>query len=346
MISSVSGGSVLAAMYAYTDNSFEEFDASIVKLLRRGLVGSIARAWMRPHAIAKTLASIATTGPVSLARTAARILPTAARKATALLDSARPIPIRRFYSRTEAFRDAIASLFFRSDRMGEVKRPGLDVVINATELRTGSAFRFGSRQSGCSRVGIIPPKDALVADAVAASAAYPVLLPALDREYRFRDRGEDRTERVLLTDGGIFENLGVSPMEPGRNPSISTNVFNPDYIISCDAGDGLLDDDAFPAWWPTRMKRSFLVTFRKTQDATRKRLHEIDASGEISGFILAYLGQNDRALPWRPADLPPRAGVYQYSTNFFAMDDEDMERLMLRGELLTRLLISHYHPEL
>ena len=35
-----------------------------------------------------------------------------------------------------------------------------------------------------------------------------------------------------------------SPMEPGRTPSISTNVFDPDYIICCDAGAGLFDDDS------------------------------------------------------------------------------------------------------
>ena len=71
----------------------------------------------------------------------------------------------------------------------DITRGSLHTVINATELRTGSAFRFGSKQSGCWRFGTIAPEDALVADAVAASAAYPVLLPALDRKYRFTKSG-------------------------------------------------------------------------------------------------------------------------------------------------------------
>ena len=219
--------------------------------------------------------------------------------------------------------------------------------MNATELRTGSAFRFGSKGSECWRFGTILPNDTLVADAVAASAAYPVFLPALDRKYRFTKNGSTKEPtRVLLTDGGVFENLGVSPMEPGRTPTISTNVFNPDYIICCDAGAGLFDDNSYPIYWPSRMCKSFLTVFRKVQDATRKRLHWLGAAGEISGFALCYLGQQDKALPWMPAGLPTRDEVRNYPTDFAAMSKKDIDRLALRGELLTRFLVSYYLPDL
>ena len=123
-------------------------------------------------------------------------------------------PATRTYSRTEAFREVLQHVF-SEQRMRDVARDSLDIVVNATELRTGSAFRFGSRQSGCWPFGTIAAEDAFVADAVAASAAYPVFLPALDRRYRFNERRElrQRPTRVLLTDGGVFENLGVGPME-------------------------------------------------------------------------------------------------------------------------------------
>ena len=42
--------------------------------------------------------------------------------------------------------------------MRDVARDSLDLVVNATELRTASAFRFGSRQSGCWRFGTIAPR--------------------------------------------------------------------------------------------------------------------------------------------------------------------------------------------
>ena len=232
--------------------------------------------------------------------------------------------------------------------MRDVARDSLDIVVNATELRTGSAFRFGSRQSGCWRFGTIDPEDARVVDAVAASAAYPVILPALDRRYRFTKNGVPSSglTRVLLTDGGVFENLGVGPMEPGREPRISTNVFNPAYIISCDAGAGLFDDDSYPMWWASRMCRAFLTVFRKVQDATRSRLHQFAESGDISGFALAYLGQDDDRLPWLPPELPARAEVYDYPTDFSPMDVGDIDRLALRGEILTRFLVAYYLPDI
>ena len=346
VISSVSGGSVLAAMYAYSSDQFADFDARVVEQLRNGFVRDIVRTLAHPVAIAKILTAILATGPISLLRTVAKVLPKALRARVPLLNEALPTPIQRFYSRTEAFRDVLVSGLFGARTVADVERGNLKVVINATELRTGSAFRFGSQKSTCWRFGTVPQEDVLVADAVVASAAYPVYLASLDRAYTFSRHGMSKEDRVLLTDGGVFENLGVSPLEPDRDPSISSNVFNSRYIICCDAGPGLLDDDIFPIWWPTRMKRAYMTTFRKVQDATRKRLHHLASANRISGFILSYLGQRDSALPWFPSDLPGRDEVYRYPTDFFAMEDKDIERLALRGERLTRLLIAHYHPNI
>ena len=294
VISSVSGGSVISAMYAYSNDSFGEFDARTVQLLGVGLHRAIFHEMVRPASIAKLLKVRVAANVSLLFRMAARSARAALRPGLA---SRRDFPPARTFSRTEAFRDVLVKSLFGDRIVRDVVRDSLHTVINATELRSGSAFRFGSKQSGCWRFGTISPENALVADAVAASAAYPVCLPALDRKYRFTKKGRisDLT-RVLLTDGGVFENLGVSPMEPGRTPSISTNVFDPDYIICCDAGAGLFDDDSYPTRWPSRMYRSFLTVFRKVQDATRKRLHNLAATDEISGFAPFLLGTEGQCL--------------------------------------------------
>ena len=343
VISSVSGGSVIAAMYAYSNESFLEFEARVVALLRRGLSGSILRRVLRPTSLAKSIRALLTAGGAFALRLPLHVVRWFRRPGRP--SAGEPPPIRAF-SRSEAFRDVLTSLFGNA-LMRDVERESLDVVVNATELRTGSAFRFGSRQSGCWRFGEMAPEDARLADAVAASAAYPALLPALDRHYRFTKKGATSgPTRVLLTDGGVFENLGAGPMEPGRDPRISTNVYDPAYLICCDAGAGLLDCDSYPMWWPSRMHKSFLTVFRKVQDATRRRLHQLDESGDISGFVLSYLGQNDDRLPWIPPALPTRQEVRSYPTDFSPMDTEDIDRLALRGELLTRLLVGYYLPDL
>ena len=345
VISSVSGGSVIGAMYAYSSDSFQAFDERVVALLRRGLQRDILRQVFKPRSIWRALYSLSATCVISVIR----IIKTSIQSAFAATrtDAQNLAPPIRKFSRTEAFRDVIKKSLFHDLVMRDVKRPSLHTVVNATELRTGSAFRFGSKESGCWRFGIIPPKDALVADAVAASAAYPTLLPALDRLYEFESNGSSgRNRRVVLSDGGVFENLATGPLAPGRASGISTNIFSPDYIICCDAGAGLFDDKSYPIFWIGRTRRSFLTTFRKVQDATRKRLHELAESGKIKGFVLCYLGQNDDALPWIPPSLPSRSDVQNYPTDFAAMDPRDIDRLAHRGEMLARLQIAYYLPDL
>ena len=343
VMSSVSGGSVISAMYAYSREPFREFDARVAHLLRRGFHRDILRELFTPISVARALAFHVTSVACLIYRMFRHLVRAAPRQS--IPAGLFPYP-RRAFSRTEAFRTVVAKSLFGDITVRDVARDSLHTVINATELRSGSAFRFGSQESGCWRFGTTAPDDALVADAVASSAAHPAYLPALDRTYRFTKNGStsDPTP-VLLTDGGVFENLGVSPMEPGRTSTISTNVFNPDYIICCDAGTGLFDDDTCPTYWPSRMFRSFGTIFRRVQDATRKRLHYLAEGGEISGFALCYLGQQDHALPWMPAGLPKREEVSEYPTDFAAMSPEDIDRLALRGELLMRFLVSHYLPD-
>jgi len=255
-------------------------------------------------------------------------------------------PLRRWVSLTDSFADVLQREVCGERQIDAPRRPGLEVVINACELQTGSAFRFGSRESGCWRVGKLAENDVSLAMAVAASAAYPLLLPTFDRSWRFEQRdGSTREQRVLLTDGGVFENLGTSCLEPGRSRDFSYNVFPVDYIIACDAGRGLLDPVATYGWLP-RVQRSFDTTFRKLQDGARGRLHAISGSGDLEGFIMPYLGQQDRSVPGAPCDLVPREQVADYPTDFRAMSPGALANLTRRGEQLTLALLDAHLPEL
>jgi NTE family protein len=81
--------------------------------------------------------------------------------------------------------------------------------------------------------------DVSVAHAVAASAAYPLFLPAFDESLMFEKEGTIKLGRVLLTDGGLYDNLGLGCLWPDRSPDISLNVVAVDTIICCSAGYGL-----------------------------------------------------------------------------------------------------------
>lgn len=350
-ISTVSGGSVIGALWAYSDDSFEEFDKRIQELLRRGLKGGIVRYTLFSGTTLKIAATMVTSGILAAVCSAVRLALSALsflRVPNSMLTKIMcrlQAPLPRFASRTTAFSEFLDQEYFNGATLKDVKRKNLQIVINATELRTQSAYRFGSIESGCWRFGKLTD-ETTVAKAVAASAAFPALLPALDEQQRYTKHGEITTHRTIVTDGGVYDNLGTSCLVPARNRAFSTNVNDTNFIIACIAGQGIPDGSSVPYFWPSRMIATIDTIHRRTHTMTFDLLHRLKGSGKIEGFLLPYLGQNDSALPCPPKDLIPRNATFDYPTDFDPMSEEDLELLTKRGEQLTKNLIETYHPEL
>lgn len=324
VISGISGGSVLTSLYAYGPSEFETFDALVVGLLRQGMQLEIAARALRPDTAARNLAD------------AARVL-LSPRGSSQHLRSA---------NRTDALTAVLSHRGLGDKTMTDVTHKDLATVITATDLRTSNAMRFGSLRSSCSAYGtIVEPVP--VAEAVAASGAFPLLLPAVERSYNFHSHPDKPNEQhaLLLTDGGVYDNLGLSVLEPGRSAAHTAHVYDVDYVIACDAGRGKLPLTAhhFAAG---RLRRSFDVVHKRSQDAARGRLHEAADAGRIEGFIHAYLGMADVRLPVPLTDLVPSDAVRHYPTNFRKMPDASIDSISMRGEQLTRVLLAHYCPNL
>lgn len=81
---------------------------------------------------------------------------------------------------------------------------GPTFVVLATNLSTGALWRFSRAQMRDWRTSPVRSPDLPLADAVAASSAFPPFLSP----YLLRVR--DRT--VHLTDGGVYDNLGLEPV--------------------------------------------------------------------------------------------------------------------------------------
>lgn len=326
VISTISGGSVIGAYFAYKPlRTFEEFEGDIRTFLSRGFQRGIVLELAKPHNLVRCIASF------SVAR-ARRVIGSVAGQ--------------RYPTRTDMFRNVLRRRVFSGLTMTSPRRDDIEVVIGACELRTGTAFRFGTSKSGGWRHGTMANGDVDVAFAVAASAAYPIFLPALDRTWKFRKNGEEAVHRVNLTDGGVYDNLGTQVLEPGRDSDVSLHTFPCDYVIACNAGQGQESGEVIPAGFYTRIKQSFGVIHRRVQDGAMHRLHHLKKAGLLKGFVLPYLGQQDDRLPWKPAGLVPRSEVARYPTDFAAMSDLWVEKLSARGEQLTRLLVSYYLTDL
>ena len=347
VISGVSGGSVMAGLLGYTDAAFADIDRSSVALLRRGLVIPGLSKLLHP---ARALLILWNFAFVALPTLATELIAHSASRLGSQFPACRAIsstiarlswPFRRRYSRTHVLADAIADVV-GEQHCDAPTRQGKSIVFNACELRTGTAFRMSNERFGCWRYGWAPSKEMRVADAVTASAAYPPFLPPFDWTKSFERNGTTDTHRVIVTDGGVFENLGVSVMEPGRNAEISAISYHPDIIIASDAGTGQFSGETIPTSWPNRMVQVVSAVMRKVQDATKQRLHEHTRAGRIDGFVYAALGQIDSRVPLKPANWVNRDDVIRYPTNFSAISDADIRRLSSRGEAITRALITQY----
>lgn len=351
VLSAVSGGSVIAALWAYADTDFVDFEAKVMRLLKRGLIWGIARHTLASPETPKILASVLVAGGAAAAGGAVRVVVSMLGllrlrgPRLAKLAANCSAPVRRFASRTSAFERYLRTSFFSDQTLDQVVRPGLTVVLNATELRTGTAFRFGSKESGTWRLGRLREKPT-VARAVAASAAFPALLPCLDLALEFELHGVVDTRRVIITDGGVYDNLGISCMLPGRSEAFSTNAHTVDFIIACDAGQGMPTGAAKPFAWGSRMLATIGTIHRRTQTQAYDLLHRMTANREIAGFMLPYLGQIDARLPYAPSDLIKREAVMDYPTDFSPMSNANIEMLAGRGEQLCRIMIESYAADL
>jgi NTE family protein len=309
VLSTVSGGSIIGASYHAHRSDFASFEAKIRILLSQGIVARMRRKLLSPLGIRVVVAFILV-GLIGafvaltkcLVKAASLVTP---RSLTAQFERVEiRSPLRRFANRTSLLEAALDDLLFDGAALPDLPaRPHL--VINATELRTGSAFRFGTMESGSWRWGKLHRNDVSVAHAVAASAAYPLFLPAFDDILIFEKAGELKTNRVILTDGGIYDNLGLGCLWPDRSPDISLNVIPVDTIICCSAGYGLRQDPPGQFFF-ARILGVFNTIFDRSQNASIHRLHDAQRSGQIKSFLFPYLGQLDRQLPNPPANLVRR----------------------------------------
>jgi NTE family protein len=98
-------------------------------------------------------------------------------------------------------------------------------VLNATNVQSGALWRFSKPYMGDWRVGRVEQPRLPLADAVAASSAFPPVLSPHTLELDPADftlvEGTDLarppfTRRVVLTDGGVYDNLGLETAWKGH----------------------------------------------------------------------------------------------------------------------------------
>ncbi len=159
-------------------------------------------------------------------------------------------------------------------------------VFNSTNLATGVDFRFSKPYAGDYRIGLIRNPRFQLATAVAASSAFPPFLspveldldPASFEEVDGADLYDDMSFRksVKLTDGGVYDNLGLETVAKRFNTLLVSDAGAPfDY-------GGVQGSD-----WPRQALRVITIL---THQAWSLRVRELMTSYGAKGRDGAYWG--------------------------------------------------------
>ena len=84
--------------------------------------------------------------------------------------------------------------------------------INATVLETGKSWRIEKQKMGAHDLGYVTYPEIELADAIAASAGFPIGIGPLRldvKKFDFMPKGFVEEKSLLLYDGGLYDNLGI-----------------------------------------------------------------------------------------------------------------------------------------
>jgi len=127
-------------------------------------------------------------------------------------------------------------------------------VFCATNLQTGSLWRFARPYMADYRIGLVREPRTPLSTVVAASSAFPpvlspVVLKLPEGAFEAEGRGplyeQPYTTRVVLTDGGVYDNLGLQPVTGEQRFT----------VLVSDGGGRTLPAPRPRTFWPLQLLR-------------------------------------------------------------------------------------------
>lgn len=204
-------------------------------------------------------------------------------------------------------------------------------VINATSVQSGALFRFSKPYMADWRVGRVNAPTVALADAVAASSAFPPVLSPFQLDVRdlawVDEQGNDLgfgeyRERLVLSDGGVYDNLGLETAWKACRT-----------VLVSDAGGQMAAEPDPDHDWGRHLFRVLGVIDNQVRSLRKRECVDAFISGQRLG---AYWGIRTDIADFGLADpLPaPHAATMALatlSTRLARLDDVVQERLINWG---------------
>jgi NTE family protein len=219
-------------------------------------------------------------------------------------------------------------------------------VFNATNLQTGRSFRFSKPYMGDYRIGLIRNPTVGLATAVTASSAFPPFLSpvVLDDPGRFEAvEGADLngrpeyTKRLYLSDGGVYDNLGLE------------TVWNRyQTVLVSDAGAPFGIGNTVETDWVKQTLRALDVATDQARGLRKRALIDDFKRNVRSG---TYWGIDTRIANYQLADALPCADqtvqpLAKIRTRLNPFNDQEQEQLINWGYALCDAAMRSHVPKI
>jgi NTE family protein len=220
-------------------------------------------------------------------------------------------------------------------------------VINATNVQSGALWRFRKAFMGDYRVGLIDSPTTELAVAVAASSAFPPVLSPLLLELKdddFRPNSGLNLQRppfttdVLLTDGGVYDNLGLE-----------TAWKNYTTIFVSDGGGKMGPEEEPEHDWARHAIRVIELTDNQVRSLRKRQLlHSFVSNqreGAYWGIMTEYAKYGRRSKLDCPFDATTK--LANIATRLQRLDDRTQECIINWGyAVCDAALRTHYDDKL
>ena len=219
-------------------------------------------------------------------------------------------------------------------------------VICATNLESGVSFRFSRPYLADYRVGMVKAPRVPLADAVAASSAFPPILSPFELDLRGAawqtEAGNDLVDEkwrgeIKLSDGGVYDNLGLE------------TVWRSCRTVLISDGGGQAPDDADPpADWPRQVLRVLKVIDNQVRELRKRQAVGSYRAGLRAG---TYWGIRSAVADYGLEDpLPFDAGeageLAATPTRLRALAPAVQERLIDWGYVICDTALRRWQPAL
>jgi len=220
-------------------------------------------------------------------------------------------------------------------------------VINATSLQTGVLFRFSKPFMADYLVGMVKSPKVSLAQAVAASSAFPPLLSPSVLNVEPADFVPDATcplqeppytSEILLCDGGVYDNLGLE-----------TAWKSYTTVLVSDGGAKLKSEDEPKHDWARQAYRILNIIDNQVISLRKRQVIEAFKAGDHTG---AYWGIRSHPEDYKLADSfnfshDDINALAQIGTRLKSLDAETQERLINWGYAICDTAIrSHFDQTL